>query len=53
MTKFEGFEPKVHEWFKGLEADNCKEYFAANRDFFEVSIRPSEAHACCGWLDRS
>jgi uncharacterized protein (TIGR02453 family) len=39
MTKFEGFGPKVQTWFKGLEADNSKEYFAANRDFFEASIR--------------
>jgi uncharacterized protein (DUF2461 family) len=39
MTKFEGFGPKVQKWFKGLEADNSKEYFAAQRDFFEESIR--------------
>ena len=39
MTDFEGFGPKVHKWFKGLEADNSKEYFAANRDYFERSIR--------------
>jgi uncharacterized protein (TIGR02453 family) len=39
MTKFEGFGPEVHEWFRGLEADNSKEYFAARRDFFETSIR--------------
>jgi uncharacterized protein (TIGR02453 family) len=39
MTKFEGFGPKVQKWFKGLEADNSKEYFAANRDFYEESIR--------------
>lgn len=39
MTTFEGFGPKVHQWFKGLEADNSKDYFAANRDFFEESIR--------------
>src|SRR5437763_11507365 len=39
MTGFEGFGPKVREWFKGLEADNTKEYFAATRDFFEESIR--------------
>lgn len=39
MTKFTGFGPKVHRWFRGLEADNSKEYFAANRDFFEESIR--------------
>jgi uncharacterized protein (TIGR02453 family) len=39
MTKFEGFDAKVQKWFKGLEADNSKQYFAANRDFFEESIR--------------
>jgi uncharacterized protein (TIGR02453 family) len=39
MTQFEGFGPKVQKWFKGLEADNSKDYFAANRDFFEHSIR--------------
>jgi uncharacterized protein (TIGR02453 family) len=39
MSKFEGFGPKVQKWFKGLEADNSKTYFDANRDFFEESIR--------------
>jgi uncharacterized protein (TIGR02453 family) len=39
MTRFEGFRPKVREWFRGLEADNSREYFAATRDFFEESIR--------------
>ena len=39
MTKFEGFRPQVREWFKGLEADNSREYFAASRDFFEASVR--------------
>jgi uncharacterized protein (TIGR02453 family) len=39
MTKFEGFGPDVPEWFRGLEANNTKEYFTARRDFFEASIR--------------
>jgi len=39
MTRFEGFGPDVYRWFKGLEADNSKEYFAAHRDFFEASVR--------------
>jgi uncharacterized protein (TIGR02453 family) len=39
MTKFEGFVPEVRTWFEGLQADNSREYFAANRDFFELSIR--------------
>jgi uncharacterized protein (TIGR02453 family) len=39
MTKFEGFGPQVQKWFTGLEADNSREYFAVNRDFFEASVR--------------
>jgi uncharacterized protein (TIGR02453 family) len=39
MTRFEGFSPDVYEWFRGLEADNSKEYFAAHREFFERAIR--------------
>lgn len=39
MTRFDGFSPEVHEWFRGLEADNSKEYFAAHRQFFEDEIR--------------
>jgi uncharacterized protein (TIGR02453 family) len=39
MSRFEGFSPEVHDWFRGLEADNSKEYFAAHRQFFEDAIR--------------
>jgi uncharacterized protein (DUF2461 family) len=39
MTSFEGFGPKVRRWFTGLEADNSKEYFSANRDLFEELVR--------------
>lgn len=39
MTRFEGFGPKVQEWFAGLETDNSKTYFTASRDFFEESVR--------------
>ena len=39
MSKFEGFVPAVGRWFRGLEADNSKEYFTARRDFFEESVR--------------
>lgn len=39
MTRFEGFSPEVYRWFKGLEADNSKQYFSAHRDFFEESVR--------------
>jgi uncharacterized protein (DUF2461 family) len=39
VSRFEGFGPGALEWFKGLEADNSKEYFTVNRRFFEQSIR--------------
>jgi uncharacterized protein (TIGR02453 family) len=39
MNQFEGFGPGVQKWFRGLEADNTREYFAASRNFFEQSIR--------------
>ena len=39
MTRFEGFKPGVYRWFKGLEADNSREYFAAHREFFDESVR--------------
>ena len=39
MTKFDGFTPEVRTWFEGLQADNSREYFAANRDFYELRIR--------------
>jgi uncharacterized protein (TIGR02453 family) len=39
MTKFGGFGPDVPEWFRGLEADNSREYFTAHRQFFDASIR--------------
>ncbi len=39
MTSFEGFGPKVQKWFKGLELDNSRTYFAATRGFFEESVR--------------
>jgi uncharacterized protein (TIGR02453 family) len=39
MTRFEGFSPKVRKWFQGLEADNSREYFQANRDVYDHSIR--------------
>jgi uncharacterized protein (DUF2461 family) len=29
----------VRAWFTGLEANNTKEYFAANRTFYEQSVR--------------
>ncbi|MGZ4176974.1 MAG: DUF2461 domain-containing protein [Solirubrobacteraceae bacterium] len=39
MTRFDGFRPTVRRWFTGLEADNSKAYFTANRDLFEESVR--------------
>jgi uncharacterized protein (TIGR02453 family) len=39
VIKFEGFGPEVPAWFRGLEANNSREYFTARRDFFEASIR--------------
>lgn len=39
MSKFEGFGSKVRDWFRGLESDNSKEYFAAHREFCAESIR--------------
>jgi uncharacterized protein (TIGR02453 family) len=39
MSKFEGFAPAVRQWFRGLEADNSREYFTASRDFFEEAVR--------------
>jgi uncharacterized protein (TIGR02453 family) len=39
MTRFEGFGPRVREWFEGLEADNSRAYFSAHRAFFEESVR--------------
>jgi uncharacterized protein (TIGR02453 family) len=39
MTEFAGFGADVRKWFKGLEGDNSKQYFAASRDFFEESVR--------------
>ena len=39
MTRFEGFGPRVRQWFVGLEADNSREYFSAHRAFFDESVR--------------
>src|SRR5690242_4408770 len=39
MSKFEGFGPGVRRWFTGLETDNSKQYFTANRGFFDECVR--------------
>jgi uncharacterized protein (TIGR02453 family) len=43
VTSFQGFGPTVRQWFKGLEADNSRDYFAARRGFYEESIRDQMA----------
>ena len=36
---FSGFDPAVFEWFAGLERDNSRDYFSANRDLYEREVR--------------
>src|SRR5436190_9295520 len=36
---FNGFPREAFEWFEGLEADNSRAYFAANRDTYETAVR--------------
>lgn len=36
---FQGFGPGARDWFAGLEADNTKEWFNANRAVFEEEIK--------------
>ena len=52
LTRFEGFGPEVHAWFRGLAADNSREYFLARRDFFEEAIR-DQMHALLAELSRT
>jgi uncharacterized protein (TIGR02453 family) len=51
-TRFAGFDRDVQNWFRGLEADNSKEYFSAHRDFFMVSVR-NQMHALLTELTRT
>jgi uncharacterized protein (TIGR02453 family) len=37
--EFTGFSAKVFSWFDGLEDDNSKEYFTANRETFETAVK--------------
>lgn len=37
--EFDGFPRAAFDWFGGLEADNSKTYFAANRDTYETAVR--------------
>ncbi|SHM47295.1 DUF2461 domain-containing protein [Cryptosporangium aurantiacum] len=39
MSRFEGFDAQVPEWFVGLEADNSKTYFDAHRPYYERAVR--------------
>jgi uncharacterized protein (TIGR02453 family) len=44
VNGFDGFTPAVRAWFEGLEADNSRAYFTANRDVYDTQIRgPMEA----------
>jgi len=36
---FAGFGPGVFAWFRGLERDNSRDYFAATRDRYETDVR--------------
>jgi uncharacterized protein (TIGR02453 family) len=39
LAPFLGFGPKALDWFRGLEADNSKAYFEANRAVWEEQVR--------------
>ncbi len=39
MTGFAGFAPEAFGWFRGLEADNSKQWFTAHRDTYETAVR--------------
>jgi uncharacterized protein (TIGR02453 family) len=36
---FSGWSPEAVEFFKGLQADNTKEYWGAHKTFYEASVR--------------
>jgi uncharacterized protein (TIGR02453 family) len=41
---FQGFPAEAFQWFSGLEADNSKPYFEANRAVYDATVRgPLEA----------
>src|SRR6266536_286503 len=35
---FSGWSPEAVEFFKGLQADNTKEYWGAHKTFYEASV---------------
>jgi uncharacterized protein (TIGR02453 family) len=39
LAPFLGFGPGALDWFRGLEADNSKAYFEANRAVWEAQVR--------------
>lgn len=39
VEEFQGFDPRVFEWFEGLEQDNSRDYFAAHRPTYDVEVR--------------
>src|SRR5918992_929056 len=39
MTSFKGWPPAAFEWFEGLQADNSKAYFDANRRTYDEAVR--------------
>jgi uncharacterized protein (TIGR02453 family) len=39
VQSFEGFPSETFRWFAGLEADNSKRYFTANRDTYDRAVR--------------
>lgn len=44
MTHFNGWSQDLVRFFEGLEHDNSKEYFDANRDVYQTAVRePTEA----------
>jgi uncharacterized protein (TIGR02453 family) len=38
-ASFDGFPAGAFDWFRGLEADNSKQYFSAHRESYEAAVR--------------
>ncbi len=39
QSSFTGFPADTFAWFEGLQSDNSRSYFEANRDIYEASVR--------------
>jgi uncharacterized protein (TIGR02453 family) len=39
VDAFAGYPPEAFEWFTGLEADNTKRWFDANRETYDTAVR--------------